>query len=72
MYPSHALRGGLDVGSIRHWYQTVVLGRPAVFSHDPAEDALTEKRLITAAQLAGYREVQFCPSLLLPMLFATN
>jgi hypothetical protein len=43
-----------------------------VFSHDPAEDALTEKRLITAAQLAGYREVQFCPSLLLPMLFATN
>lgn len=41
--------------------QAVVLGRPAVFSHDPDEDLLAEKRLTTAAQLAGFREVQFCP-----------
>lgn len=41
--------------------QSVVLGRPAVFSHDPEEDALAEKRLTTAAQLAGFRDVRFCP-----------
>lgn len=41
--------------------QAVVLGRPAVFSHDPEEDALAEKRLTSAAQLAGFKEVRFCP-----------
>ena len=41
--------------------KAVVLGRPAVFSHDPDDDALAEKRLITAAQLAGFQDISFCP-----------
>ena len=39
----------------------VVLGRPAVFAQDPERDALAEKRLTTAANLAGFKEVHFCP-----------
>lgn len=38
-----------------------VLGRPARFSNDPAEDALAEARLERAAKLAGFSEVSFCP-----------
>jgi hypothetical chaperone protein len=38
-----------------------VLGRPARFSNDAAEDALAEQRLRKAAELAGYKEVSFCP-----------
>jgi hypothetical chaperone protein len=38
-----------------------VLGRPARFSNDPAEDALAEARLERAAKLAGFTEVSFCP-----------
>jgi hypothetical chaperone protein len=37
----------------------VVLGRPAVFSTDPAEDQLAESRLLRAAQLAGFTEIHF-------------
>ncbi|MFA6960960.1 MAG: Hsp70 family protein [Opitutaceae bacterium] len=37
----------------------VVLGRPAVFSADPAEDQLAEDRLRRAAQLAGFTEIHF-------------
>jgi hypothetical chaperone protein len=48
----------------RH-YQTevarAVLGRPARFSNDDGEDALAEQRLRRAAELAGFREVSFCP-----------
>lgn len=39
----------------------VVLGRPAVFDSDPEKDALAEKRLNAAANLAGFKEVHFCP-----------
>ncbi len=38
-----------------------VLGRPARFSNDPDADALAERRLRTAAELAGFEEVVFCP-----------
>ncbi len=37
----------------------VVLGRPAVFSADPAEDQLAEDRLRRAAQLAGFTDIHF-------------
>lgn len=37
----------------------VILGRPAVFSTDPAEDQLAEDRLRRAAQLAGFEEIHF-------------
>ncbi|MFI5356740.1 MAG: Hsp70 family protein [Opitutales bacterium] len=37
----------------------VVLGRPAVFSPDPAEDRLAQDRLRRAAELAGFREIHF-------------
>ncbi|MDB4977035.1 MAG: molecular chaperone [Myxococcaceae bacterium] len=38
-----------------------VLGRPARFSNDDAEDQLAEDRLRKAAQLAGFDDVSFCP-----------
>lgn len=38
-----------------------VLGRPARFSNDDAEDALAQARLSEAATIAGFREVSFCP-----------
>ncbi len=37
----------------------VVLGRPAVFSTDPAEDQLAEQRLHRAAVLSGFTEIHF-------------
>jgi hypothetical chaperone protein len=39
----------------------VVLGRPARFSNDEADDALAEKRLETAARFAGFEDIAFCP-----------
>jgi hypothetical chaperone protein len=39
----------------------VLLGRPARFAPDPAADALAEKRLLAAAEFAGFEEVHFCP-----------
>jgi len=39
----------------------VLIGRPALFSHNPDHDALAEKRLSVAARLAGFTEVRFCP-----------
>ncbi|HET9449570.1 MAG TPA: Hsp70 family protein, partial [Aggregicoccus sp.] len=39
--------------------ERVVLGRPALFSHEPAADALAQERLLRAARLAGFTEVQF-------------
>lgn len=37
----------------------VVMGRPAVFSADPAEDQLAQDRLFRSAQLAGFEEIHF-------------
>jgi hypothetical chaperone protein len=37
----------------------VVMGRPAVFSPDPAEDELAQDRLRMAARLAGFEEIHF-------------
>lgn len=39
--------------------ERVVLGRPALFSPEPAADALAQERLFRAAQLAGFTRVQF-------------
>ncbi len=39
--------------------ERVVLGRPARFSPNPKEDALAQKRLQKAAQIAGFKEVDF-------------
>jgi hypothetical chaperone protein len=41
--------------------ERVLLGRPARFSDDPAEDRLAEDRLRRAAELAGFSGVAFCP-----------
>lgn len=38
-----------------------VLGRPARFSNDDDDDKLAESRLRKAAELAGFRDVSFCP-----------
>lgn len=40
---------------------SVVLGRPVLFSDDVERDRLAEKRLLKAAQLAGFKEVMFQP-----------
>ncbi len=37
----------------------VTLGRPALFAPDPSHDALAERRLQRAAELAGFRRIQF-------------
>lgn len=37
----------------------VILGRPAVFTPDPEADALAQQRLLKAAELAGFKQVQF-------------
>ncbi len=39
----------------------VVLGRPVAFSLDGESDELAEKRLRAAAQIAGFKDVSFCP-----------
>lgn len=39
--------------------RSVILGRPARFSEDPEIDDLAEKRLLQAAQLAGFKEIHF-------------
>lgn len=40
--------------------RTVVLGRPARFSADDADDRYAQGRLERAARLAGFRDVSFC------------
>ncbi|HRJ46504.1 MAG TPA: Hsp70 family protein [Opitutaceae bacterium] len=37
----------------------VVMGRPAVFSSEPAEDQIAQDRLRRAAELAGFKEIHF-------------
>ena len=39
----------------------LVMGRPALYSLDPAEDKLAEERMLIAAQNAGFKKVIFCP-----------
>ncbi len=39
----------------------VILGRPALFSLDESSHQLAVDRLITAAKMAGFSEVLFCP-----------
>lgn len=39
----------------------VLLGRPARFSEDPSDDALAEARLVEAARLAGFTQIEVCP-----------
>ncbi|MBI2521746.1 MAG: Hsp70 family protein [Bdellovibrio sp.] len=39
----------------------VMLGRPALYSLDQELDRLAEGRMRSAARLAGYRNVRFCP-----------
>lgn len=39
----------------------VVLGRPARFAEDDADDRYAEFRLEQAAKLAGFKEIHFCP-----------
>ena len=39
--------------------ESVVLGRPVVFSEDPAKDAVAEQRLERAARRAGFRNIWF-------------
>ena len=39
----------------------VLLGRPAKFSEDPIKDKLAQHRLTKAAEIAGFKEIQFFP-----------
>lgn len=39
--------------------ESVVLGRPVVFSPDPNKDAIAEERLASAARKAGFKQVWF-------------
>jgi hypothetical chaperone protein len=39
----------------------VVLGRPALYSLDKNEDQLAENRMRKAAELAGFKQIHFCP-----------
>ncbi len=41
--------------------ERVVLGRPAKFSSDPAKDRLAESRLLKAAEMAGFKHIDFVP-----------
>jgi hypothetical chaperone protein len=41
--------------------RAVVLGRPARFSEDDADDRFAEYRLERAARIAGFTEIRFCP-----------
>jgi hypothetical chaperone protein len=50
------LRGEEHVGCP---VDTVILGRPVLFSEDPAKDALAQRRLEQAARKAGFRQIYF-------------
>lgn len=47
--------------SVGHEVNRAVFGRPAVFSMNPEKDKLAEDRLRSAAKVAGFKEVYFCP-----------
>ncbi|MBC7712322.1 MAG: Hsp70 family protein [Rhizobacter sp.] len=39
----------------------IVMGRPALYSLDPVDDQLAQDRMQKACELAGFKEVIFCP-----------
>lgn len=41
--------------------ESVMLGRPALYSLDKKNDSLAEERMHKAAELAGFKEIRFCP-----------
>jgi hypothetical chaperone protein len=41
--------------------QQALIGRPVIFSHDPAVDQLAEEKIRRAAYLAGFAQVNFMP-----------
>lgn len=45
---------------VGHNVEQVVLGRPALYSLDPECDKLAEDRMRKAAQLVGFKRVEFC------------
>lgn len=49
-------RGEVHVGCV---VESVVLGRPVVFSTDPVKDAMAERRLEQAARKAGFKNIWF-------------
>ena len=49
-----------------------LIGRPVIFSEDPAEDRLAEEKLRRAAALAGFAEVDFLPEPLAAAAFYVN
>src|SRR5690606_12522316 len=51
-------RADAEVG---HKVENVVLGRPALYSLDASNDALAEARMKKAAEIAGFKRVEFCP-----------
>lgn len=51
-------RGDKESG---HNVTNVVLGRPALYSLDPEKDQLAEQRMRKAAELAGFKRIEFCP-----------
>lgn len=57
-FPLHNLKQRADQVSGQD-VKRVVMGRPAVFSADPAEDNLAEERLRRAAKAAGFTEIHF-------------
>lgn len=44
-----------------HDVTSAVLGRPALYSLDPERDQLAEQRMRKAAELAGFKRIEFCP-----------
>lgn len=39
----------------------ILLGRPAKFSEDPVKDNIAQHRLVRAAEIAGFKEIDFMP-----------
>jgi hypothetical chaperone protein len=57
-FPLHHLKQRADQVTGQD-VKRVVMGRPAVFSPEPAEDAFAEERLLRAAKAAGFTEIHF-------------
>ncbi len=41
--------------------EKIVMGRPALYSLDPVDDQLAQDRMQKACEIAGFKEVIFCP-----------
>ncbi len=52
--------------------QEALIGRPVIFSDDPAEDRLAEEKIRRAAHLAGFTAVDFLPEPLAAAAFYVN